>query len=68
LAGLRIGAGAVLRAARIPWTATVETLTDQPPVRGETLPAGRHVEADELELLFKYLGTLETASGACSGP
>jgi hypothetical protein len=32
--------------------ATFETLTDQPPVRGETLPAGRHVEADELELLF----------------
>jgi integrase len=44
--------------------ATFETLTDQPPVRGETLPAGRHVQADELVLLFKYLGTLETASGA----
>jgi hypothetical protein len=29
--------------------ATFETLTDQPPVRGETLPAGRHVQADELE-------------------
>jgi hypothetical protein len=44
--------------------ASFDLLCDQPPVRGETLPAGRHVEADELELLFKYLGTLETASGA----
>jgi integrase/recombinase XerD len=44
--------------------ATFDTLTDQPPVRGETLPAGRHVKTDELELLFKYLATLETASGA----
>jgi integrase len=31
---------------------------------GRDPAAGRHVEADELELLFKYLGTLETASGA----
>jgi integrase/recombinase XerD len=44
--------------------ASFDLLTDQPPVRGETLPAGRHVEAEELELLFKYLSTLETASGA----
>jgi integrase len=44
--------------------ASFDLLCDQPPVWGETLPAGRHVEADELELLFKYLGTLETASGA----
>jgi len=44
--------------------ATYDLLTDQPPVRGEALPAGRHVQADELARLFAYLGTLETASGA----
>ena len=44
--------------------AAYDLLTDQPPVRGEALPAGRHVQADELARLFAYLGTLETASGA----
>jgi integrase/recombinase XerD len=44
--------------------ATFDLLTDQPPVRGEALPAGRHVQADELARLFAYLGALETASGA----
>jgi integrase len=44
--------------------ATFDLLADQPPVRGEALPTGRHVEAEELERLFAYLGTLETASGA----
>src|SRR5206468_12062750 len=39
-------------------------LTDQPPVRGEALPAGRHVRPDELDRLFAYLDRLEGATGA----
>jgi integrase len=41
-----------------------DLLTDQPPVRGETLPAGRHVSSEELERLWKYLADLDGATGA----
>jgi integrase len=41
-----------------------ETLTDLAPIRGERLPAGRHVAPDELARLFVYLEGLEDAVGA----
>lgn len=44
--------------------AEFELLTDIAPVRGETLPAGRHVKPEELATLFAYLDGLDTASGA----
>jgi integrase/recombinase XerD len=42
----------------------LDALTDLPPVRGDRLPAGRHVRPDELERLFAYLDGLDTATGA----
>jgi len=35
-----------------------DTLMELPPLTGERLPAGRHVEAEEFDQLFQYLGTL----------
>jgi integrase len=41
-----------------------DTLTDLAPIRGERLPAGRHVMPDELARLFTYLDGLEGAGEA----
>jgi integrase/recombinase XerD len=39
-----------------------EEATDVAPVKGESLPAGRHVTADEVDQLFAFLDTLEGAA------
>jgi len=44
--------------------ADFENLTDIPPIRGETLPAGRHVTPTEIDKLFAYLDTLDSAADA----
>ncbi len=40
-----------------------EAACDVAPVKGESLPAGRHVTADEVDTLFAYLDGLSTAAG-----
>jgi integrase/recombinase XerD len=41
-----------------------DKLTDIPPVRGDTLPPGRHITAAEINKLFAHLDTLDNEFGA----